>query len=63
MVRFASAAYRALESIENLNSEIAVRKEAESAVRELANGLKRKCELGLKSWNAALESPWPLTKS
>ena len=40
MGRFASAAYQAVESIENLKSEIAAREEAESAVRELANGLE-----------------------
>ncbi|MFL5758510.1 MAG: ATP-binding protein [Thermomicrobiales bacterium] len=40
MGRFASAAYQAVESIETLRSEIAAREEAESAVRDLANGLE-----------------------
>jgi signal transduction histidine kinase len=40
MGRFASAAYQAVESIENLKSEIVAREQAESAVRELANGLE-----------------------
>jgi signal transduction histidine kinase/GAF domain-containing protein len=40
MGRFASAAYQAVESIENLRSEIAAREKAESEVRELANGLE-----------------------
>jgi signal transduction histidine kinase len=40
MGRFASAAYQAMESIENLKSEVAAREGAESAVRELANGLE-----------------------
>jgi signal transduction histidine kinase len=40
MGRFASAAYQAVESIENLKLEIAAREKAESAVRELANGLE-----------------------
>jgi C4-dicarboxylate-specific signal transduction histidine kinase len=40
MGRFASAAYQAVESIESLKSEVAAREKAESAVRELANGLE-----------------------
>jgi C4-dicarboxylate-specific signal transduction histidine kinase len=40
MGRFASAAYHAVESIEDLRVEIAARENAESAVRELANGLE-----------------------
>jgi len=39
MSRFASAAFQTMESIENLKLEIAAREKAESAVRELANGL------------------------
>jgi C4-dicarboxylate-specific signal transduction histidine kinase len=38
--RFASAAYQAVESIENLRAEITAREEAESAARELANLLE-----------------------
>ena len=41
MGRFASAAYQAVESIENLKLENAAREEAELAVRELANGLEK----------------------
>lgn len=40
MSRFASAAYQALQSIENLKLEIVAREAAETAVRELANGLE-----------------------
>jgi signal transduction histidine kinase len=40
MGRFASAAYQAVESIENLRLEIAAREQAESEVRELAKGLE-----------------------
>jgi PAS domain S-box-containing protein len=42
MGRFASAAYRAVESIENLKLEIAARKWAETTLRELANVLEGK---------------------
>lgn len=38
--RFASAAYQAVQSIENLTLEVTARKQAESTVRELANGLE-----------------------
>jgi signal transduction histidine kinase len=38
--RFASAAYQVLESIENLKLEISAREKAETAVREVANGLE-----------------------
>lgn len=40
MGRFASAAYQAVESIENLRQEIAAREKAESEVRELASALE-----------------------
>ena len=40
MSRFASAAYQVVGSIENLRLEIAAREKAETAVRELANGLE-----------------------
>jgi signal transduction histidine kinase/GAF domain-containing protein len=40
MGRFASAAYQAVESIESLKSEVVAREKAESAVRELADGLE-----------------------
>lgn len=40
MGRFASAAYQAVESIENVRLEIAAREQAESEVRELAKGLE-----------------------
>jgi signal transduction histidine kinase len=40
MGRFASAAYQAVESIEDLRLENAARERAESEVRELANGLE-----------------------
>src|SRR5215470_7734292 len=40
MGRFASAAYQAVESIENLKFQIGEREKAESAVRELAQGLE-----------------------
>ncbi len=40
--RFASAAYQAVESIENLKLEIAARERAETALRELAVGLESK---------------------
>ncbi len=40
MGRFASAAYQAVESIENLTAEIAAREQAESALRELAQRLE-----------------------
>src|SRR5262249_25485070 len=40
MSRFASAAYQAVQSIESLKLEIAGREKAETAVRELANGLE-----------------------
>jgi PAS domain S-box-containing protein len=42
MGRFASAAYQAVESIEDLELEIAARERAETALRELANGLEAK---------------------
>ena len=42
MGRFASAAYQAVESIENLKWEIAAREKAEAEVRELASGLEAK---------------------
>jgi C4-dicarboxylate-specific signal transduction histidine kinase len=38
--RFASAAYQAVESIENLRFQVSEREKAESAVRELAQGLE-----------------------
>jgi len=40
--RFASAAYQALASIDDLKFQIAAREKAEAAVRELANGLEAK---------------------
>jgi PAS domain S-box-containing protein len=40
--RFASAAYQALASIDDLTVQIAAREKAEAAVRELANGLEAK---------------------
>src|SRR5262245_29654330 len=40
--RFASAAYQALASLEDLTFQIAEREKAEAAVRELANGLEAK---------------------
>ncbi len=40
MSRFASAAYQVVGSIEGLRLEIAAREKAETAVRELANGLE-----------------------
>jgi PAS domain S-box-containing protein len=40
--RFASAAYQALASIDDLTFQIAAREKAEAAVRELANGLEAK---------------------
>ena len=40
MSPFASAAYQVVGSIENLRLEIAAREKAETAVRELANGLE-----------------------
>ncbi len=42
MGRFASAAYQAVGSIEDLKLEIAARERAETALRELANGLEGK---------------------
>jgi PAS domain S-box-containing protein len=42
MGRFASAAYQAVESTEDLRLEIAARETAETALRELANGLEGK---------------------
>jgi PAS domain S-box-containing protein len=42
MGRFASAAYHALESIEELKLQIAARERAEMAVREMASGLQAK---------------------
>jgi PAS domain S-box-containing protein len=42
MGRFASAAYQAAESTEDLRLEIAARETAETALRELANGLEGK---------------------
>jgi PAS domain S-box-containing protein len=42
MGRFASAAYQAVESTEDLRLEIATRETAETALRELANGLEGK---------------------
>jgi PAS domain S-box-containing protein len=42
MGRFASAAYQAVGSIEDLKLEIAARERAETALRELANGLEAK---------------------
>src|SRR5215471_10073402 len=42
MGRFASAAYQTVQSIEDLKLEIAARKKAEAALRELAGGLENK---------------------
>src|SRR5262249_38437577 len=42
MGRFASAAYQAVESIENLKLEITAREKAEAEFRELARGLEAK---------------------
>ncbi|MGH7871131.1 MAG: GAF domain-containing sensor histidine kinase [Candidatus Binatia bacterium] len=56
--RFASAAYQALASIDDLKLQIAAREKAETAVRELANGLKAKIRclvdgniIGICTWN------------
>ena len=56
--RFASAAYQAVESIENLKLEIAAREKAEAEVRELARGLEAKVRrlveanvVGIAMWN------------
>ena len=40
--QFASLAYQTLASVEDLKLQIAARKRAEAAVRELANGLEAK---------------------
>jgi PAS domain S-box-containing protein len=44
MGRFASAAYQAVGSIEDLESEIAAREKAETKLRELADGLEAKVQ-------------------
>jgi PAS domain S-box-containing protein len=56
--RFASAAYQALASIDDLKFQIAEREKAEAAVRELANGLEAKIRrlveasvIGIVVWN------------
>ncbi len=56
--RFASAAYQAVQSIENLKREIAARERAEAEVRELAKGLEAKIRclveanvVGIIMWN------------
>jgi C4-dicarboxylate-specific signal transduction histidine kinase len=51
MSRFASAAYQAVESIENLRSEIAAREKAESTLRELANGLETQVQVRTRELN------------
>ena len=45
MGRFASAAYQAVESIENLKLEIAAREKAETEVRELTDGLEAQVQV------------------
>jgi PAS domain-containing protein len=56
--RFASLAYQALASIEDLTFQIAAREKAEAALRELANGLEAKLRrlvdaniIGIVIWN------------
>jgi PAS domain S-box-containing protein len=58
MGRFASAAYQAVESIEDLKLEIAAREKAETKLRELARGLEGKVRrlvdsniIGIFIWN------------
>jgi PAS domain S-box-containing protein len=58
MSRFASAAYQAIESIEDLKLEIAAREKAEAKLRELADGLEVKIKrlvdsniIGIFIWN------------
>jgi PAS domain S-box-containing protein len=58
MGRFASAAYQAVESIEDLKLEIAAREKAETKLRELAHGLEGKVRrlvdsniIGIFIWN------------
>jgi PAS domain S-box-containing protein len=58
MGRFASAAYQAVQSVENLRLEIAAREKAETEVRELARGLEAKIRrlveanvVGIVMWN------------
>ena len=42
MGRFASGAYQTVQTIEELEVEIAAREKAEAAVREMASGLQAK---------------------
>jgi PAS domain S-box-containing protein len=56
--RFASAAYQALASIDDLTVQVAAREKAEAALRELANGLEAKVRrlveaniIGIVIWN------------
>jgi PAS domain S-box-containing protein len=58
MGHFASAAYQTVESIENLKLQMAARERAETALRELANGLEAKVRrlvdsniIGIFIWN------------